>query len=144
MLEKQKKRNLSQIFSKVIIPGKEQSFWKSFNYAANFFKHGDIDPDGVLENVHEEFNENLIFISCLLYADIVHHWSAQMVGFFCWYMLMYPDMIVDSPDWNLIVQSHEIAQLRNVSRAEQLKTGSVITEKVISQQPNGINGILME
>ena len=49
-LGKAKRSEISQYLTNIIKPGMEGRFWKVFSRAANFFKHADNDPDGVLEN----------------------------------------------------------------------------------------------
>jgi hypothetical protein len=131
-LGKAKSGEISQHLTGIIKPGMEGMFWKVFSRAANFFKHADNDPDGVLENVQEEINDVLILFACFFYRDIESHWTPQMAGFVAWYILFHPeilDYLQDDPVMRQIVQSQEICTLRNKSRDERLCEGKIVIER---------------
>ena len=131
-LGKAKKSEISQYLTHIIKPGMEGRFWKVFSSAANFFKHADSDPDGILENVQEEINDVFILFACFLYRDIEAHWTPQMVAFVAWYIAIHPevlDYLQDDPVMRQIVQSQEMCTVRNKSRDEQLDEGKIFIER---------------
>lgn len=106
-----------------IRPGKENQFWWSINKAANFLKHADEDTDAVLE-VKEEFNDFTIGLGCMYYHSLGYKLTPDMRGFMGWLMLMNPDILIDSPEKEVLA-GKEFDNLRSRPRSEQIALGRV-------------------
>lgn len=133
-LGKAKQSEISQYLANVIKPKMEGKFWKVFSRAANFFKHADSDPEGVLEGVQEEVNDVLILFACFLYRDIEARWTPQMLAFVAWYIVIHPellDYLQDDPVMTQLVQSEEMRSVRDKSRDGQLDEGRIVIERAI-------------
>ena len=114
-----KRSEISQYLVHIIKPEMQSKFWKVFSRAANFFKHADSDPDGILGGVQEEVNDVLILFACFLYRDIEAHWTPQMVAFVAWYIVIHPETLnylQDDTVLRKMVQSEEMCAVRNKSR----------------------------
>jgi len=130
-LGKARNSDISQYLATIIKPKMEGRFWKVFSGAANFFKHADSDPDAVLENIQEEVNDVLILFACFLYRDIDSRWTAQMLAFVAWYILIHPeilDYLQDDPVLRQIVETQEMQVIRDKPRVEQLYEGNILIE----------------
>jgi hypothetical protein len=123
---------INQYLKHIIKPGMEGKFWQSFNRAANFFKHAERDPDDMLENVQEEVNDVLILFACLYYRDIGYEWTAEMLTFVAWYIVLNPEVLSyfqDDPVMKQMLESPELSVLRDKSRHEQLAEGKMLMER---------------
>lgn len=58
--------------------------WRSMTGVANFLKHSDRDPDGVLEAHHPEESASIIGFATLLYRRIAEDFSPKMRAFDIW------------------------------------------------------------
>ena len=120
-----------QKFDAVFIPGKQREVWGVLSRAANFFKHADRDPDDVLNGVHEEVNEFMIFMSLILHEDFGKP-TIPMRAHFSWMMLFYPDAF----HMDLIAQrmpsiakaAYSPSYLSAMSRQQKLEDGLALLE----------------
>jgi len=97
------------------------------NKAANFLKHADTDPDGVLDNVDEIINDLTLFSACILYDDLGHKFTPEMEGFVIWYSGIFPDHIRDDLPWSAMV-AEAAKSWRDLPRDEQLAFGERIID----------------
>lgn len=63
----------------------KKDFWNGFNKTANFFKHADKDPDGILTGVPEEENEALISLGVEIYRDLGCFITPELESFYLWW-----------------------------------------------------------
>jgi hypothetical protein len=126
---------INQHLKHIIKPGMEGKLWQSLNCAANFFKHAERDPDDMLEGVQEEINDVFILFACVYYRDIGYEWTAQMLSFVAWYIVLNPVPEVlsycqDDAVMKQMLGSQELSVLKNESRHEQLAKGKMFMERV--------------
>lgn len=114
-----------------IIPGKQKQAWKDFARAANFFKHADRDPDDILEGVHEEVNDHMIFISIILHDDFGQR-TVPMQAHYAWMMAHYPGsfdterMKAEQPEMFEAAFSDHEQVFGQSSRQEKLEDGQLL------------------
>ena len=126
---------MNALIKAMLKPGMEKEFWKAILGPANFLKHADNDPDGVLDNVEEEINEHILFIDGLFYQDLGNKLSSEMQTLQAWYIAIHPEYIrADAPkSFKEDIMQHG-SFLRNKSRREQLEMGSNLLELAKSQR----------
>jgi hypothetical protein len=122
---------INKIVKTIIKPGMEKEFWRLFQIPANFFKHADRDPDGLLENIDEKANEGVIFLACSFYQDLGHQYTPEMMTLVAWYMALHPEIIsVDAPSQFKQVLSEAELDVRGWTRADQLAIGQQLLQRI--------------
>lgn len=120
---------LHKTIKNMIKPGKEKEFWKASNKSANFLKHADRDPKGILELEETEIDVT-IALTCGYWNDLGYQPSLQMRGFMAWFAAMYPELIVKDS----LVAKHlaklNLPLLRELPRPEQLQWGKQLCEMI--------------
>jgi hypothetical protein len=91
--EKRKENNMHKRIKSIFKPGMEKEFWKELQVPANFLKHADNDPDGILENIKDEANEWVLFIACLYYKDLGFQYTPEMTVLVTWYFVLHPEYL---------------------------------------------------
>lgn len=124
---------MQRIFKDMIKPGMEGEFWKGVNRAANFFKHADEDPDGILEDIQEELNDSMLMLACMYYQDLGHQLTPTMIALVSWYSVMHPEFLLGDVPVKKIIPKELTDSLRSGSRAEQLKMGRLALEHAKAQ-----------
>lgn len=75
--------------------------WHRFTEAANFLKHADRDPEGVLEDFDSEMVLPLIGLATLLYRRLSGHFSRKMEAFDFWIETLAADeLAIEDSDEN--------------------------------------------
>jgi hypothetical protein len=69
-----------------------------FNAIANFLKHADRDPNGVLEPFTYEENDWRVGFCLLLYRDLAGKFTPEMAAFHNWMVIRYPDHFMLAED----------------------------------------------
>jgi hypothetical protein len=118
---KRKDTVMDKIVKSVIRPGMEKKFWGMINTPANFLKHADRDPDQILDNIHEEVNDVLLFMACMYYQDLGFQYTPEMMALISWYMAIHPDVVLDNAPMKYYLNKFEY--LRSMPRKEQLAEG---------------------
>ncbi len=114
----------NKMLKNMLNPSLEREFWRIINRPANFLKHADKDPNGIIDNVEEEVNEGILVISCLLYQDLGNHLTPEMVTLISWFFAIHPDFIKHTASGNLKqLFKTDLSYLRELPRHEQLKMG---------------------
>jgi hypothetical protein len=125
------KRNSSanKLVQSIIRPGMEGKFWGSMQSFANFLKHANTDPDGIIDNIQEEINDVTLLLASLYYQDLKHQFTPEMLALCGWYSAIHPDLVRE--DAPIILKS----QLESVkgfligkSRQEQLVVGKEVLQ----------------
>lgn len=110
-----------------IAPEKEKEFWgQHFNKWFNFSKHGDKDPDGIIELFDEKMNDTLLMYCCMGWRDHGQKYSRVMNVFWRWFVIAHPNLIKD--DYPLKAQIVEFGATANLSREQLLHAGRTILE----------------
>ncbi|MDT8283709.1 MAG: hypothetical protein RQ982_12995 [Gammaproteobacteria bacterium] len=123
-----KHKNISYegLIDQVIKPHLRKQFWSSINTTANFFKHADKDPDGVLGGVDEELNDALILISITYYEYLNKDISSEMKAFKVWFMMSNPHFFPD--DINDLIENFGLKNFTLMSREEKLNKGQDVIQ----------------
>jgi hypothetical protein len=106
-----------------IRPGMEGEFWAAFNGPANFLKHADEDPDGILEGIDEEANDIFLFLAALHYADLGYSLTPEMTVIQTMVTVMHPDFLRPEGANMLAPYLNDLDWFRRMSRPERLKLG---------------------
>jgi hypothetical protein len=80
-LSEQRRTSTWNLFNHTVIPEKRKEFFKILNYAADFFKHADQDPDAILV-VNPRVNEHMGYLNCLFFFDLQKIWTTEMRVFY--------------------------------------------------------------
>ena len=131
LAEKAGNTQFHEIFKQMIRPGKEKQFWAGINKAANFLKHADSDPAGVLE-VEEELNDVLIATACIYYESLGYELTPIMRGFMVWCMVLNPDFFIETAPMKAMLTDSTFDQYHSKPRTEQLKLGRQIIGMVVA------------
>ena len=124
---------MQKITQAMIKPGMESKFWRQWNTSTNFLKHADKDPESMLENVDEEANEGILFMSSLYYQDLGHQLTPEMITLVGWYTAIHPDFLREDASAKFTQAALQSGTyLRNKSRSEQLTTGNKLLQLVRS------------
>lgn len=84
---------------------------KKLREPRNFFKHADKEPEGMLE-FNPAANDSHLFVTCSSYSLLTGERIPQMVLFECWYLLQYPDLVLDeNPFKKKILELHGDAKM---------------------------------
>lgn len=112
----------------MIKPGKEKEFWAAMNKSANFLKHADSDPSGILE-IKEEANDMTIATACLYWESLGNQLTPEMRGFMIWHMVINPDLFLDDTPAKKLLSQRDFDSLRALPRAEQIELGKHLIKK---------------
>ena len=85
-------KNFWQLAMSKVRPEKEKEFWTQFSEPANFLKHAERDPDGILISLNEEIVDFLLCWCCLSYVSHGNQPSDQMRVFLELFAGRYPYM----------------------------------------------------
>jgi hypothetical protein len=134
--EAKKARFHEDFVQTVIKPGMERQFWTAINRPANFFKHAEIDPDEILENVEETVNDSLLVLCCFWYVSLGYELTPEMEALLRWSMIFYPtmhDLTAYNPA-DLERFNSEALPLQSESRQAQLNFGIDILNFLLSKR----------
>jgi hypothetical protein len=115
----------------MIKPGKEKKFWAAMNKFANFLKHADSDPDGILE-IKEEVNDMTIAIACLYWESLGNQLTPEMHGYMTWHVVINPDLFLDDAPAKKLLSQRDFDSLRALPRAEQIELGKQIYFSILN------------
>jgi len=117
--------NISKIIQLLIRPGMEGKFWGSIQTFANFLKHADTDPDGIIDNIQEEVNDSILLLAAFYYRDLGYQFTPEMLALTGWYTAIHPDFISDAApkDFKAQINAVRVTFLTGKSRREQLAEG---------------------
>lgn len=91
-----------------LIRPEKRSEWKQIiNSAGNFFKHADKDPEDTLD-FQADLTQHLLFDAVYLFRWLTADLFPEAMAFALWYVLRYPDALVDTEEtktWMRQVQS---------------------------------------
>ena len=118
-----KRRGLKHTLDSMIRPGREKEFWGEFNNPANFLKHADRDPNGVLSPISDDTNDKLLVIACTYYELLGNVWTLEMGVLMSWYMSLHPNLLSNSVDPEMVCLVDEESDIQFLARNEQLATG---------------------
>ena len=109
-----------------IEPGTEKEYYAALADVANFLKHADKDPDGVLAPIEEKRNDSDI-TSCTFYLlALGSALSAERLAFLQWCSIIYPAFFKDTAPFQRIASYDQFANLADASRGQQLSAGEDI------------------
>lgn len=115
--------DIHNIITKMIRPGMEGRFWKSFRSLASFLKHADWDPDGIL-SVDDETNDIVLSFCCEYYRQMGNTATPEMMAFLGLFMLMRRDVMTEGAQRMIIEEwNPRFGDFQQLSRAEQLAFG---------------------
>jgi hypothetical protein len=111
--------------------GMEKEYWNGFLRMANFIKHADKDPEGVLEGVQEEVNDWVILYTIFLYNDLAAL-TPTMSAHLAWMEGFYPDIRTNWQEvhdknpglYRKILLAHP--QFQSMNRQQRLEEGMEI------------------
>lgn len=119
---------------KLIKPGHEARFWKTFNTFSNFCKHADNDKNAILDSVDDQVNDFPLFMCCRLYSELGYQLTPEMRAFVLWFAAIHPDLResgVSQPfGMGLLVDG-----LKRMPRHEQLQFGLQAIEFARASSP---------
>ena len=118
-----KSHGLKHTLDSMIRPGMEGEFWVGFNNAANFLKHADQDPNGVLGPFSEDTNDQLLVIACTYYELLGNRWTLEMGVLMFWYMSLHPDSLSKSVDPAIAGLLDSESDIQLLPRSGQLASG---------------------
>lgn len=81
----------------IIVPEKQKEFQELIRKPQLFAKHADQDPDAILEFRPRSY-EILLFIACVLYAELASDSTPSMELYFIWQLIEHPQFIGDQGD----------------------------------------------
>lgn len=116
--------NISKVAQSFIRPGMEGKFWGSMQTFANFLKHANTDPDGIIDNIQEEVNDSILLLASLYYKDLGYQFTPEMLALTGWYSAIHPDFIRDDAPKNIKTQLEAVqGTLTGKFRQEKLVEG---------------------
>jgi hypothetical protein len=107
-LAKQQNSNLSKSEQSLIKPGMEGKFWGSMQSFANFLKHAEKDPDGIIDNIEEEVNDSILLLASLYYQDLGYQFTPEMLALISWHSAIHPDFIQNYASNNFQTQINAV------------------------------------
>ncbi len=94
---------------------------------ANFLKHADKDPDAIIDNIQEEFNDAILFVASLYYQDLGYLLTPEMSALSSWFSAIHHDVIRNDAAENLKPQLTDVKGLFiGKSRPEQFANGNKV------------------
>lgn len=127
--------NIDELIRKTIKLDKEKDFWKIVHGLSNFLKHADRDPESVFDNVDEEVNDFILFLSCRYYINLGYKLTPEMMALSFWISILYPDLLdildksnINDPSVFINFIYQERANLINKTREERITFGKMILE----------------
>lgn len=121
-----------------IQPEKEGEYYAALNEVANFLKHADRDPQGVLEPFDEKRND-LDITSCVFYLSALgSHLSVERLAFLQWCAILYPNFFKDTAPFQRMVSSERYAGLTEAPRGKQLAVGEELVRDLREVIRNGV------
>ena len=91
--------NMNRVVKSRIKPVMEGKFWGTMQSFANFLKHANKDPDGIIDDVHEEINDAILFLTTIFYRDLGYQFTPEMLALHGWFSVIHPDVLSQiSPD----------------------------------------------
>jgi hypothetical protein len=74
--------------------------WSHLTKTANFLKHANRDPEGILASLDPRENDRGIGFTLLLYRQVKRTLTPTMAAFHCWMLIRHPDefQIVEDAD----------------------------------------------
>lgn len=114
---------------KIIRPGKEREFWKAVNSGANFLKHADKDPDGILE-IDCRAADLCLSVCCSYYLLLGYEPTNEMKVLGAWIIVMYPDLLINESARIEILSNAIMESIRKQPRAESLSLCNNILKKL--------------
>ncbi len=117
-------------FKDVIKPGMEGEFFAALHMPANFLKHADRAPDGVLDNLDEAAIDGILQMATVLYRDLCNEITVEMNAFTLWNAAMRPHFFNFQGEAKERVDVAAEALKGLSSRAEQLSFGGHLLEEL--------------
>ena len=115
-----------------IQPGTEKEYYSALGEIANFLKHADKDPDGVLAPFDEKRND-IDITSCIFYLlALGATLSKERLAFLQWCAIVYPHFFKDTAPFARIASYDRFANLAEASRGKQLAAGEDILSGLLS------------
>jgi hypothetical protein len=126
-LSKRKGGSFHFHFDDLILPEYQRVVWKKhINKWANFSKHADEDPDGIVELFDERLNDYVLIFCCKGWRDRGQPLSHEMTAFSSWFTALYPAALKDSP---LKAKVLELDPTKGLSRDELLSAGRLLLDR---------------
>ena len=114
---------------KIIQPGKENDFWKAVNSSANFLKHADKDPDGILA-IDCRAVDLCLSACCWYYRSLGYEPTNEMKVLSALIIIMYPDLLINDSARAQILSNEVIDSIRKQPREESLSLCKDILKKL--------------
>ena len=108
----------------------EGEFFAALHMPANFLKHADRDPDGVLDNLDEAAIDGILQMATVLYRDLCNEITVEMNAFTLWNAAMRPHFFNFQGEAKERVDVAAEALKGLSSRAEQLSFGGHLLEEL--------------
>ena len=119
--------NMNKVAQSFIKPGMEGKFWGTMQSFANFLKHADKDPDGIIDNIQEEVNDAILLLATLYYQDLGYQFTPEMLALNGWFSVIHPDLISNDASNNIQKQLDAVkVYLIGKPRNEQLAQGKEV------------------
>ena len=116
--------NIKKAAQSFIRPGMEGKFWGSMQSLANFLKHANKDPNGIIGNIQEEVNDAILLLASLYYQDLGYQFTPEMLALYGWFSAIHPDLLNNDAPGNFKTQLEAVKGLFiGKSRQEQLAEG---------------------
>ena len=126
-LAEKQNSNINKLVQSFIKPGMEGKFWGSMQSFANFLKHANKDPAGIIDNIQEEVNDAILLLASLYYQDLGYQFTPEMLALICWYSAIHPDLIHNLASNNFQIQVNAVEGfLIGKSRQHQLAEGKEV------------------
>lgn len=119
---------LHENFKAFVRPGKEKEFQDALNRIPNFLKHANRDPDAMIDEPVEQYNDGALAWLCGYYEDLAGSKTQPMQVFFSWFTLLNPHIVKEGHPMEAVMAAMDNG-LRNESRAAQLDVGNEVLKK---------------
>ena len=107
----------------------EKRFWGKLNNAANFLKHADQDPSGVLTPFPDEVNDTILVIACTYYERLGNQSTTEMRVLMLWYASLHPDSLSSGVDSAMVALLGSNGDAQSLPRSEQLAIGLMVLQR---------------
>lgn len=124
-----KSRGLEHTLDSMIESGMEKQFWGEFSNAANFLKHADQDPNGILSAFSDDTNDKLLLIACTYYELLGNVWTLEMGALVLWYMSLHPDSLSHSVVPAIVAPLEGESDIQSHPRSDQLASGLMLLQR---------------
>lgn len=126
-------------FNNCLVPKFKNEAWGVLKAPYNFLKHANRDPDGVLEDVHEEVNDGVLLFAAIHFQSLGNQFTPEMTTFILWYSKIHPEHFKQNPKpLSPAELNDDVARsLRSMERSAQIAEGAKLLQsaKALAASP---------